>query len=322
MDARRSLPGGSLGSLRADVVSGAAVVARAATRIVERVAARLECADEEEFRARMEELVHDILDAQPSMAPLVTLSARVLEALGESLPLPDLRRAVVRAAGALREELDAGTVAAARHAAELLPQGGRILTLSASSTVRAALLAFHQEKGGHALCLESRPMNEGASMARGLAAAGVPVTLAVDAAGDLLARSVDAVLLGADSVGDEGIVNKIGSRAVAGAAAEAGVPVFVVTDRSKFLPPGVPGVPAPDRPGEEVSPPSPGLRIWNRYFEPIPLELVSAVVTREGALSPEQVLEVRRGLVLPPALERWIRRREERGKRSSSGRGP
>jgi translation initiation factor eIF-2B subunit delta len=300
----------SVVSLRADVVSGAAVVARAATRIVERVSLRLPAQDVEGFRAGIEELVLRILDAQPSMAPLVALGASVLRAVEPPGSLPELRGRVTAAAAAVREGLERDTGAAAHQAALALPEEGRILTLSSSSTVRSTLIGLRERKGCEVICLESRPMNEGRAMARALADAGVRVTLAVDAAGDLLARGADAVLMGADSVGDLGIVNKIGSRAVATAAREAGVPVFVVTDQSKFLPPGVPQPPATDRPAEEVGRPAPGVRVWNRYFEILPLPLVSAVITGAGPLPAARVREIREALTLPDALERWFRERE------------
>lgn len=308
----------SVGALRADVVSGAAVVARTASRIVERMSHRLPAHEVGEFRAGIEELVRQILGAQPSMAPLFTLAAAVLAALEDAHPLPELREGVCAAAGGFREALDRDLPAVARQASLALPEGSRILTLSASSTVRGTLLGLLQRAPLEVICLESRPMNEGAAMARALAAAGVPTTLAVDAAGDLLAREVDAVLLGADSVGDLGIVNKIGSRSVSQAAREAGVPVYVVSDRSKFLPHGAPQPPAGDRPPEEVGPPAPGLRIWNRYFEILPLPLVTAVITDTGPLTPSRVHEVRAAIDVPVALERWLRDRrtlDSRGRR-------
>lgn len=308
---KRSSPAieASVAALRADVVSGAAVVARAAARIVERMCHRLPSHDLAAFRVDIEELVGQILGAQPSMAPLLTLASAVLEALAATRPLPDLRQGVASAAAGFREALDRDLPAVARQASLALPARGRILTLSASSTVRVTLLGLGERKSCDVICLESRPMNEGAVMARSLAGAGVPTTLAVDAAGDLLARDVDAVLLGADSIGDLGIVNKIGSRAVSLAAREAGVPVYVVADHSKFLPPGAPQPPAGDRPPEEIGPPAAGLRIWNRYFEVLPLGLVTAVITDAGPLAPTGVQELRHGLTVPVALERWLRDR-------------
>lgn len=305
---KRSSPAieASVGALRADVVSGASVVARAAARIVERMCHRIPSPDLGAFRVDIEELVGEILGAQPSMAPLFTLASSVLEALGATRPLPELREEVAAAAAGFREALDRDLPAVARQASLALSARGRILTLSASSTVRSTLLGLRQQTSCHVICLESRPMNEGAAMARSLAGAGVPTTLAVDAAGDLLARDVDAVLLGADSIGDLGVVNKIGSRAVSLAAREAGVPVYVVADRSKLLPPGAPQPPAADRPPEEIGPPAPGLRIWNRYFEVLPLGLVTAVITDVGPLSAAGVHQLRQGLTVPTALEQWL----------------
>ena len=180
------------------------------------------------------------------------------------------------------------------------------MTLSSSSTVRTGLLEAGR-RGISVVCLEGRPMNEGQALARTLAQAGIPVTLAVDAAAQSLVREVDLVVMGADSVGDGGIVNKIGSRGLAREAQEGGIPVWVAADRSKWLPPGFPQPVDDDRPAEEVWRGSRGVTVWNRYFEILPAALVDQVLTESGAYTPEELDEARRALRVAPALEAWAR---------------
>ena len=60
------------------------------------------------------------------------------------------------------------------------------------------------------------------------------------------------MVMGADSVGDRGIVNKIGSLGLAREAQEWATPLWVAADRSKWLPPGFPQPVDDDRPGDEV----------------------------------------------------------------------
>ena len=67
--------------LRADVVSGAAVVARAAAAALRRGAVHLPAADAPELRRGLETLGLRVLDAQPAMAPLVELVSRALASL-------------------------------------------------------------------------------------------------------------------------------------------------------------------------------------------------------------------------------------------------
>lgn len=298
--------------LRADVVSGAAALARTAAQVTRRAARGIEADEPEDLREAMAGLAVKILDAQPSMAPLVTLTSRTLTALEGTEDVEAGREAAIRAARAFSDEAESGSEKAAAAMEGILEGAGSVLTLSASSTVRRAL-EFRAGRGGlRVVCLESRPANEGRRIARALAEAGAAVTLAVDAAMGSLVPECDLVLLGADSVGDRGVVNKIGSRGVVALAREWEVPVYVLTDGTKLLPPGFPQPTDDDRPAEEVWKPPRGVRIWNRYFETFPVGWTTGVVTESGALSPDQVDRTRSALPVPEPLRRWAREHDTR----------
>lgn len=303
--------------LRADVVSGAAVVSRTAAEVVRRVAVRADAGSPAELREVLDEAACRILDAQPAMAPVVTLLARVFAELDDAPDLDEARRRVARVAEGFREELARRSERAGRHLSDLLDGGDRVLTLSDSSTVRSGLLRAAEEGGLSVVCLESRPLDEGLRLARALAEGGVGVTVAVDASMALHLPGCRAVVLGADSVGDAGIVNKVGSVPLARCARAAGVPVWVVTDGTKFLPPGFPQPLDDDRPGEEVSRPPGDARVWNRYFEMLPFDLVERVVTDDGPLDPLTLSERRHDLPLPAELARWAARRAGRSARDA-----
>jgi len=288
--------------LRADTVSGAAVVARTAADVMRRAAVRVQAGSLEELRWGLGEIALQVLDTQPSMAPLVRLLHEVLAAVERSDTVEHARLAAANAAEEFRAGLDESSAAVAKRAADLLPERGMIATISSSSTVRAALVAARPER---VLCFESRPMDEGQAFAEALAKGGLPVTYAVDAASYSLVPECAAVLLGADSIGDRGVVNKIGSAALAHAASTAGVPVHVLCDRTKVLPAGFPQSVEDDRPGGEVWKAPVGVVVWNRYFEVIPLELVTGIVTEEGTLTPRQLEATRAGIPFPDFLRRW-----------------
>lgn len=294
--------------LRADVVSGAAVVGRTAAEVVRRAVVRVPAASLDELREALGELVVAILDAQPAMAPLVGLSRDVLEAVAGAKGVEDGRRAAARAAEDFRGGLDERTRAVGRKTARALPDGATVLTISSSSTVRAALLEA-RDAGLRVICLESRPMSEGRVLAARLAENDLEVTFAVDAAAESLMPEADVVLLGADSVGDRGVVNKIGSRALVESAKRHAIPILVPTDLTKLLPPGFPQPTDDDRPGEEVWRGPAGVRIWNRYFEAFPLRSVQAVVTEEGEHSPSEVARLRSALTVPEELRAWAESR-------------
>jgi translation initiation factor 2B subunit (eIF-2B alpha/beta/delta family) len=143
-------------------------------------------------------------------------------------------------------------------------------------------------------CSESRPALEGRALATRLAAAGVPVTLFADAAIGAALASADAVLLGADAVGPEWFLNKTGSRMLAAAAAQQGVPVYLVVTREKFVGHAVGArLAIGEGASDEVwaSPPT-GIEVRNPYFESTPLDVVAMVISDAGALGVGMVPDV------------------------------
>lgn len=290
--------------LRADVVSGAAVVARAAAAAMRRGAVQLPAEDPSDLRQGLERLAVEVLNAQPSMASLVGLLTRVLASVDDEDTVEEARRAAALATEEFRRLLEEGGEEVARMLAREIPRGATVLTLSSSSTVRSGLVQA-RERVPAVMVLEGRPMTEGHSLARTLAESGVDVLLAVDAAAESLVTRADLVLLGADSVGDGGVVNKIGSISLARAASAHSVPVWVAADRTKWLPPGFPQVVADDRPPDEVWRGGRGVRVWNRYFEILAYALVDRVVTEDGLRTPGELTAARQALEVAPALGAW-----------------
>ena len=293
--------------LRADTVSGAAVVGRLAAEVVRRAAVRVQAGSQEEFRWGLGEVVVKVMEAQPAMAPLVALAREVLDAVEGAQDVESGRHLAAQAAQSFRAGLETRANIVAARAAALLPKQGTVATVSSSSTVRAALLHEASTRDLRVLCLEGRPFKEGQLLAETLAKAGVSVVYAVDAAAATLMPDCDLVLLGADSIGDDGVVNKIGSAALAEPAHRMGKPVYVISDETKILPPGFPQHIRDERPAEEVWRAPAGVRVWNRYFETVPMDWVTAVVTEEDTFTPDALEEYRQGIVVPEALSAWMK---------------
>jgi translation initiation factor 2B subunit (eIF-2B alpha/beta/delta family) len=180
--------------------------------------------------------------------------------------------------------------AAAREAALLL--GTRefryVATISRSGTVADAL---ETARPASVVVSESRPGDEGVTVADGLARDGIDTTLTTDAAlpGVVAGGDVDAVLVGADSVLASGaVVNKVGSFPVALAADSAGAPVFAVCSRDKIR--------GDDEfVGEEGEPLYEGeasVTTHNPFFEVVPADVVTGIVTEDGVFDTEDVAAV------------------------------
>ncbi|HSM59785.1 MAG TPA: hypothetical protein VK849_03265 [Longimicrobiales bacterium] len=306
-----------LAPLRADVVSGAAVVARMAAEVLRRAAGRVPAGSPAELRSAVADVGIRVMEAQPAMAPLVSLVRDVLDALDGCATVEEGREAVRGACDTFRGGLETRARLVAARAGALLPSEGDILTLSSSSTVRAALLHDAHARSGRVIVLESRPMQEGRLLATALARAGVSVVMAVDAAAEALVPGSVMVLLGADSIGDAGMVNKIGSLTLVEAARRHGVPVVVATDETKVLPPGFPQPLGHDRPADEVWRAPANVRVWNRYFEAVPLASIESVVTETATMRPEEIEAHRAGIRLSAEIRAWAESRRGHGPRTS-----
>lgn len=251
-------------------------------------------AELDDLRRDVRGLAAALAEAQPAMAPIRLLAAAAVGAIERVPPgasADELGERVGADIDQIAARVKSGPRCVARRARPLLESAGSVLTLSSSSTVREALLLARPEE---VICLEGRPNLEGRELARVIADAGVRCTLAVDAAIDSLLPRSGALVLGADAVGDLGVVNKIGTRVALLAAREAGVPALLLADTTKLLPRGAPQNLGGGRPTAEVWPDAPaGVRVWNRYFEASSLDLFSLVITEDGVESPADV-EARR----------------------------
>lgn len=310
---RSQRPDALVAPLREDVLSGATQLARRASHALAEVTSWEGVETSSELRGVLTDVGLRILDAQPAMAPLVALVAAVLNALDGVERLDEAREAARHSALAFASSLDRRAEVVAERAAELLPDAGDILTLSSSSTVLGALLQHPRHRSGRIVVLESRPASEGRDMARRLAEAGIPVLFAADAAAATVVEGCSAVLFGADSLGDRGVVNKVGSLPATLAALRAAVPVLVATDATKILPPGFPQPLDDDRPDEQLWEAPEGVVVWNRYFEAVPLAAVDVVVTDVDAFRPGELEAYRSKLAVPRELEAWARRRGAHG---------
>lgn len=241
-----------------------------------------------------------LVRAQPLMAPLARLASAVA---GQALRYGQPSRPstghdlVAQAAASARAFIEHSMKAAARVAtiaAGLLRDGATILTHSRSSTVVAALLeARSAGRRFSVIATEGRPGLEGRALSKQLARHDVAVSLVADAAAGLMMDESDMVFLGADRVTNDSLLNKIGTRMIALAAREKNIPVYALSDTTKFINKATDQTGERDeRSADEIWPDPPrGVRIVNRYFEPTPLDYFTGIVTEEGILLPRDAGE-------------------------------
>ena len=185
----------------------------------------------------------------------------------------------------------------------------RVVTCSSSGTVAKVLEILGADRSVRVACAEGRPVYEGRAMAARLGQAGVPVELYTDAGLGASLGVGDVVLLGADTVTGESVINKVGSAQLAALAGTRQVPVFVVATHDKLVPPEVATlVTLRQGPTAEVwSDPPTGVTVRNPYFEEVPLAMVRAVLSDRGALEPPEVRQSCLAARRPAGLSRLVR---------------
>lgn len=298
-------------SIRNDNTSGSQTITRhAAALVVERVneACRQQAAAPRgtvgsgEVAALLLELGKALIDAHPAMAPLHNLFGTLQECVQDgdtgsagTAGRNDIPGRVRRAAAVFVERMDEHNRAIGRRFGAIVDPGTAIFTHSAGSTVRAALLSCRDAGRRFTVhCTESRPAGEGSALARELAGHGIAATLSTDSLVFALLRWSERPLLvvGADAVTPHGVVNKAGTLGLATAAGSWGVPFYVLAGSEKFLPSASPDGHLRERPPEEILAEIPeGLRVVNRYFDLTPLDCVTAIITEEGRLTPEEAIQ-------------------------------
>ncbi len=269
----------------------------------------------------VDEAADALASARPTAVNLARGARRAQRAFRAALAAGGDRAAAAAAtlaeARALHAEDAAGSAAMAAHGAELLdgllPGGGyRLLThcntgalvSGGEGTAFAVALAAHRAGRLRRLWVdETRPLWQGARLTAWEAARRqMAYTLLADnAAGSLFAAGeVDAVLIGADRIAADGAVaNKVGSYPLAVLAYHHRVPFVVVAPLSTvdLATENGAAIEVEQRAGHEVTevrgregvtvPLAPlGTRAYNPAFDVTPPELISAIVTEAGVVTP------------------------------------
>ena len=293
--------------LQTDNVSGATTLVELALDILEAFATQEVAQTPHEFTTALETLVDAVLAAQPSMAVMLNLAQQVLQACSDDLPLMTSRQQLQQTLAAFRRDVRVSTEALCQWALTILPPQSTILTYSNSATVIAALRHAHDHgRLRRVLLSESRPAYDGRPQARALLAYGIAVEYSIDMA--LFERLAEAnvVVVGADAVFPEHLVNKLGTHALAQLARLQGIPCYSLCAANKFLPTAATALwRITEHPGQEVWPEAPdGLAISNRYFDTTPLALLSGIVSDQGSYTPEALRLLLQHQELSPALQR------------------
>ncbi len=232
-----------------------------------------------------------LTEVRPSMAMIATTLAYIMQEARTSTAedLETVRAGLNSLIERHLRDIRTALPRAASHLRALLPEGGRVLVHSYSSSLEEAF-AVLREKGCHLVATESRPGLEGRFTAGRAAEAGLPVKLVTDAAAAQELGAADLVLMGVDAIESDGsVINKVGSALIALAARELGVKVYFLGETRKIAPPGARVVLEEQPPGLVWEDPPAPVAVSNITFDRTPPRCITGIVLETGVVEPDQI---------------------------------
>jgi translation initiation factor 2B subunit (eIF-2B alpha/beta/delta family) len=260
--------------LRADREHGGSWLARRAVETLVELAAE-EAESSSELLERLVRAARELAGCRPGVGAVAGALGRVLSAAQREthLPTDEFRRLFEEEAHGLLAGRDRASASIAIQLRERL-EGAVVVTHSASATVREALL---RTPPARVVCTVTEPIREGRPFSEELRAAGLDVELVEDEQAPALLATASILLVGADTIFRDGaLCNKIGTRSLAETAAKSDVPTLVASEVIK-LAPVVSGEASKLKVGEKA------------LFDLTPPELITEIVTEEGAYSPDDI---------------------------------
>jgi eIF-2B alpha/beta/delta-like uncharacterized protein len=283
MLASDKVPDELLEEIRSDKYHGADYLSNKALEVLMKLTDITSVQSSDHLYSLLMTYAKELIVIRPSMAPMTNKLATLFKKLDSSQPLKTLREKVRIEAFNIINGTEEIQQKITEHTKKIIGEAQTVFTHSSSSTVINVINGINAE---NVICTESRPQLEGRNMAKELRNRGLNVLLVIDAAMGLFMESVDLALTGADSVLPDGsIINKVGTKMLAYAANDQGIPLYVVCDTNKFNVLNYLGhkIQLEEHPPEEVADLK-GINVRNPYFEVVPYRLVTGIITEWGLM--------------------------------------
>jgi methylthioribose-1-phosphate isomerase len=279
-------------------IRGAPLLGAAAGFALALVAYHSKAKNKKQLLIELEEAGAVIKSTRPTAVNLFWAIERVLcKAKSFSGNVEDLKAFVVQEAQRIADEDAEANRAIGKNGADLIHDGdtvlthcnaGELATVEYGTALGVIRAAWNQGKKIKVIATETRPLLQGARLtAYELKRDGIPVTLITDnMVGYVMhKRLVNEVVVGADRIVQDAVVNKIGTFTVAVIAKEHGVPFYVAAPTSTFdLTRSSADVIIEERSSTEVTHigsqqiAASGVGVLNPAFDITPLAYVSAIV--------------------------------------------
>jgi translation initiation factor 2B subunit (eIF-2B alpha/beta/delta family) len=256
----------------------------------------------------LQKIALEIITAQSGMASLAILFNELFWVTDTTLPVQQNLKQLQRALQEYQARQDKNRSAICRATSAFLPSNVKVITHSASSTVGCALsLAENASKAPHVHVMEARPLCEGKLFAQKMAKKGIKTTFFIDAAAYTNLSTCEVVMLGVDSLTENGIVAKIGTAGLAVSAKSLGIPCYFLADTRKVWPAVLGKQPIHERnPGDIWDDAPANVVVQNRFYDITPWEAVSGIISENGILSETEVKQLSQQTSVHPLLQNVI----------------
>jgi methylthioribose-1-phosphate isomerase len=259
----------------------------------------------DDLMRELETAAETLRKTRPTAVNLFWAVDRILKKARETKGgVQDLRKTVVAEAQKMADEDAEVNRKIGKHGVKLVNDGDVILTHCNAGSLATveygtalAVIRAACEEGKHVRIIadETRPLLQGARLtAFELMRDGIPVTLITDnMAGYVMSKGlINKVIVGADRIVCDAVINKIGTYSIAVLAHEHGIPFFVAAPTSTFdASVKAEDVTIEERSSTEVThidsvriAPE-GVEVMNPVFDITPMKYVTAIIYENGVLS-------------------------------------
>jgi methylthioribose-1-phosphate isomerase len=296
------------------IVRGAPAIGVAAAYGIYLGAREIETSDRHEFLQHLEQVAQLLRSTRPTAVNLFWAISRMMKTAYESLgTVAELKQILLQTAQAINAEDLQTCQAIGDNGLAVLPKkpakltilthcnAGALATAGYGTALGVVRSAWREGRLARVFADETRPRLQGAKLtAWECVQEGIPVTVITDnmAAHSMKQGLIHAVVVGADRIAANGdTANKIGTYSVAIAAKAHNIPFFVAAPLSTVdfeLSDGS-QIPIEERNpteiyqvGDTILTPE-GVDFYNPAFDVTPAELITAIITENGAFAPSEL---------------------------------
>jgi methylthioribose-1-phosphate isomerase len=285
-------------------IRGAPLLGAAAGFALALTAHNSKAGSREELISELEEAARTIRETRPTAVNLSWALDRILgKAKATSGNESDVAAFVVQEANRIADEDAAANHLIGKYGSKLINDGdvilthcnaGALATVEYGTALGVVRAAYEQGKCIRVIAAETRPLLQGARLTTyELRRDGIPVTLITDGMVGYVMHEhlVNKVIVGADRIVKDAVINKVGTFTVAVLAKEHKIPFYVAAPKSTFdLTHSSAEVTIEERKPEEVTHigsqriAAEGVKVLNPAFDVTPLKYVTAIICENGIL--------------------------------------